>query len=1622
MASTKILFLLFISPIFSPATEAQDGNPLYHYCSSNQTFSANNAFQSDRTTLLSSLASANIEFFNFTVASGGDTVYGLFMCRGDVNLQLCHQCVVNATQRLTVMHKGPDDPTRMRDPSGAHGPLSIQGSRRKSQRARHNTRMKELQAEQKRTNEFIDEARDRFNKLEGMMEALMTRMDIMSQRWDTNTKEETGDPTKTNTQTVPYVHTVGKQIKVDFPRFDGSDALNWIFKAEQYFKYYEMTDAQKLVIASVHMEGEVLPWFQMLERTGRVPTWYTLVKAVEAQYGPSEFNCARSQLFKLVQRGPLDEYNEKFIALANRTEEIPESALLDCYLGGLKPELKKEVLVQRPLTVLKAMSIARLFAEASEQSVVTKTRSNAYYGGGGYLSKGMGTHSNTSTGSLTNLSGGGKTNLPPLLPTPNRPPIKKITPAEMQIRREKGLCYTCDEKFSPTHKCANKQLMMLHSEEDSEDVTEEHDEVPVESTFHHLSLHALRGTQGPATIRFNGSIYGTNVQILLDGGSSDNFLHPRIVQHLQLPVEQTTEVRVLGGIGPIKRTNQVVVDVPVKICDYTLKMTMLVLPVAGVDMVIGADWLETLGPHVADYSTSTVKFLTNGQWITLRGFRGKPMAQATFHHLVRIQQTDSMAECFMVEAVDPQFIEIPEDLPSDLALVLKSYSSVFQKPRGLPPSRDHEHRIELLPGTQPVKVRPYRYPVSQKTEIEQIVEDLLNEGLIRPSSSPFSAPVILVKKKDGTWRFCIDYRALNAVTVKDAFPMPTVDELIDELHGSVFYSKLDLRSGYHQILMRESDREKTAFRTHQGLYEWMVMPFGLTNAPATFQSLMNSIFRPYLRRFVLIFFDDILIYSDTWELHLNHVELVLDTLARHRLFAKMCKCAFGRRRIEYLGHVISERGVEMDESKVKAIQDWPQPTNATQLKGFLGLSGYYRRFIKKYAQIASPLTKLLGKDAFDWTNEAQCAFETLKEAIIQAPVLILPDFTKPFILETDASGIGLGAVLSQDGHPIAFFSKKLSPRMQAQSVYVRELMAITEAISKFRHYLFGHYFIIRTDHASLKHLGDQVIQTPEQEAFLPKLLGYRFDIEYKPGRHNQAADALSRVSCMAITSLGSSFMDRVYEVVRSSALIQQLKDKIKNGVAVDGGYQLKQSDLYWRNHLVIPHDQPDLIKAILDEFHASVIGGHAGFLRTLHKVARLFFWPKMRQDIRIYVQQCRICQQAKSSQLHPAGLLQPLPVPERIWEDISMDFITGLPIVKGNSVILVVVDRLSKYGHFLPLPATFSSTSVAEVFVQHIVKLHGIPKSIVTDRDKTSIGMVPFKVVYGRDPPPVLRHSSLEDTPLDIHQQLIRRDEVLDTLKQNLLRAQCRMKYYADRNRSDVEYQVGDMVWVKLRPYRQHSVELRKFHKLALRYFGPFKVLERIGRVAYKLELPTHTRIHPVFHVSTLKKFYGEVVPPPFVPLPLLSVPEGPLLRPVAVLDSRVVQQRDKWVKQFLVQWDGPDEESWEDAAALESLYPSLDLEGKEAIIWYDECMLRYSNRSFFSTVETYPQLFMWNVGNMSREESFSVILPFTLNLTVQELAEAPFGAKKFNATEIHITNFGPLTSGSTSSSAKFFR
>ncbi|WVZ05912.1 hypothetical protein V8G54_019258 [Vigna mungo] len=1301
-----------------------------------------------------------------------------------------------------------------------------------------NTRLKDLQNEVKNNVEDLRRLSQTVEKLEAalaiqskLQDKKMDQIQIALQQLLENASHSIGN--SSNSGSAARVNplsmtTMTRNISLGFPHFDGSTpVLEWIYKADKFFNYHNTSDIDRVEIASMHFEKEVIPWFQMLQKMEAVTTWTALSRALESQFGPSPFDCPMADLFKLQQLGSVSDYYLKFMALANRSNGLTEEVVLNCFINGLKVDIKRDVVAMTPATLLRAVALAKLY----EEKYSTITKSSPSYSPRFPTSLVSSIPSNSSPrNTLKQPFSEAKPLTPPLLPTPPGPQLK-----------------------NPQYDIAVQDILSLDA--------------------HHLSLNALKGGLGVGTIKFKASIGTLPVTVLIDGGSSDTFLQPRVAKFLKLPIVQAPTFRVMVGNGNYMEFEGLIQDLKLHAQGNVFQLSAFLLPISGADLILGASWLKTIGPHLADYETLQIRFLYGGKFNTLQGDNDHLLHTAQLHHIRRLVHTNAIAEVYNMQLIHEDVIpssllelQLPVEMTPDLALLLQTYSFVFSIPSGLPPPRSHVHQIPLLEGSNPVKVRPYRYPHSQKEEIERLVAQMLQEGIIQPSSSPFSSPIILVKKKDGSWRVCTDYRALNAITIKDSFPIPTVDELIDELYGASYFSKLDLRSGYHQILLKLEDRYKTAFRTHQGLYEWLVMPFGLSNAPATFQSLMNKIFKGLLRRFVLVFFDDILVYSVSWKDHLQHLERVLSILKDNHLFAKFSKCTFGVQQINYLGDTLSGDGVVMDVEKLEAVRNWIRPSNQKQLRGFLGLTGYYRCFVKGYANIAAPLTDLLKKEAFKWTDTTEQAFTALKTALTTTPVLAIPNFLEPFVLETDASGSGIGAVLSQHKHPITYFSKKLSPRMQTQSAYIREFYAITEALAKFRHYLLGHKFILKTDQKSLKDLLDQTLQTPAQQQWLPKFLGYDFTIQYTPGKDNIPADALSRSLAMAWSEPVNSWLKLVADATQKDAALLQIYQQCIQHAGRFEDYTLHKDTL---------------INMILAQFHTFKVGGHAGTTRTTARIGAQFYWPRMREDIRKYIKECVICQQAKVSQSLPTSLLQPLPIPNIIWEDIAMDFITNLPLSHGHSNIMVMIDRLSKFAHFIPLKPGFNS-KVA---------------------------------VYGKPPPSLIRYEyNEEDT-----------SALQDT--QNY------MKNQADKKRRDVTLEVGDLALVKLQPYRQHSVVLRKHQKLSLRYFGPFEVIAKIEQVAYKLLLPESAKIHPVFHISLLKKFHGNQKQQ-YLPLPLTTSEFGPLIQPIRILDSRTIVRNGKQVEQRLVQWDSLSEaeNSWEDLVELQQSYPNFNFVDKVAV------------------------------------------------------------------------------------------
>ena len=872
-------------------------------------------------------------------------------------------------------------------------------------------------------------------------------------------------------------------------------------------------------------------------------------------------------------------------------------------------------------------------------------------------------------------------------------------------------------------------------------------------------------------IMYTGNVNGNKARILIDSGASDNFISESFIKDSKIKSENSTikTEASLAVKGSECSIDKIVRNLEIEIGEYKDKLESIkVLDLAAYDIILGMTWLEKYNPSI-DYKFKRVTIFSNGKVTNFISQQNQNQNKnnslysrshnAKFLNNSKIANESVKLFCISSKQIRKQYSKIESafiaiiNSKNELASInnissnesnnkhplIEKYHDVFPSdlPYGLPPSRNIDHKIEIIPGSEPPSKATYKMSPSELDELKKIIQELLEHGFIQPSMSPYGAPVLFVKKKDGSIRMCVDYRALNKITIKNKYPLPRIDELLDRLKGAKYFSKIDLRSGYHQVRIDESDIPKTAFRTRYGHFEFLVLPFGLTNAPATFMHMMQSIFRKCLDEFVIIFLDDILIYSKTKEEHEKHVEEVLKLLRENKLYAKESKCEFFKNKMSFLGHIVGENGISMEEQKIKAVKEWPIPKDVSDVRSFLGLAGYYRRFVHKFSEIASPISELLQKDIiFKWTEKHDEAFKKLKYALTTAPVLIIHDDNFPTIVRSDSSGFAVGATLLQDQgnglQPCAFMSKKMLPAERNYRVHEQEMLGIICALKEWRHYLSGskYQITIITDHHSLKHFDTQPHLTARQARWAEFLSEFDYNIIYKEGKDNIVADALSRRSDLkldhvtVVNSLSTSISNDENKLLEEIK-INYLKDKVcknllkncKKPFHLENGLIMRGEQIY------IPLNKK-IMTEILKEAHDIPISGHMGINKTLEKINRKYYWPKMHRHIQYYINTCMKCQENKSSNQLPMGLLQSLPIPERRWQQITMDFIVQLPMTKnGNDSIIVIVDKLSKMACYIPTTVNVTAQQVAKLVFENIVRHHGVPESIVSDRDSRFTSM-----------------------------------------------------------------------------------------------------------------------------------------------------------------------------------------------------------------------------------------------------------------------------------------------------------
>ncbi|KAJ1586494.1 hypothetical protein NDA11_001111 [Ustilago hordei] len=907
----------------------------------------------------------------------------------------------------------------------------------------------------------------------------------------------------------------------------------------------------------------------------------------------------------------------------------------------------------------------------------------------------------------------------------------------------------------------------------------------------------------------------------------------------------------------------------------------------------------------------------------------------------------------------------------------------------LPHHTEHDLHLELIEGGKPPQGPLYLKGPKEMSELRRYLDENLEKGFIRPSKSPARSPVLFVPKKDGGLRLCVDYRGLNEITVKNRAPLPLIEEQLFLLRKARIYTKLDLRAAYNLIRIAKGDEWKTAFGTQLGLYEYLVMPFGLANAPAHFQSFINDIFRDIIGVYVVVYLDDFLIFSDTEEVHVKHVTEVLTRLRSNRLFAKLSKCEFHTKTVEFLGYIIKPTGIEMDPEKVRTVKEWPMPESIHDIQRFLGFANFYRRFIAHFARIAKPLTALVKPierfKKFELPEEAQQAFHKLIQAFTSAGVLQHFDYHLPTRLETDASDFAIAGVLKQEHegrwHPVAFYSRKMSSAEKNYEIHDKELLAVYRPGDK------GGEPDALTRRTDMQPAGE------EQDHNVRQLLPPRV---FKETADHDSLLVAPMISMESIASKGLKDLVKIFQ-----PLDQELQE-----IHRKKPFELKDDLWYSGGRLVIPkvimpgrtnnrHSRSakevdgqslsveHLRFMVMTQCHDGITAGHVGRDATIKAAQRHYWWPNMTAWIADYVASCPVCARYKAPRHRPYGLLQPLATPDRPWGSISLDFIEGLPTSKKYDSktydsILVIVDRLTKFAILAPTHKTVTAKQTAVLLYGHMVRLFGYPDHMVSDRGRqfisgawkafaeqmgvkhslstayhpqtdgqtervnqvieqylrmycnyeqndwanlldtaafvynntvhNSIGVSPFFACYGWNPkahPDIPQRLGVNDPGR--FEYLMDGKERCKYLQEQIREAQRRSVNQYNRKHKDIEFKVGDMVYINRRNWKTR----RPTPKLDTRFAGPYPVQERVGRRAYRITLPANLRVHDVFHVSMLEPARTSSLPQRAEQPTIPSLPDEDLDFEVeALIDKR----SHNGTTEYKVLWRGYSEEaaSWE--------------------------------------------------------------------------------------------------------------
>uniref|UniRef100_A0A2N9HIT5 Reverse transcriptase n=1 Tax=Fagus sylvatica TaxID=28930 RepID=A0A2N9HIT5_FAGSY len=957
-----------------------------------------------------------------------------------------------------------------------------------------------------------------------------------------------------------------------------------------------------------------------------ITDWPEMKQQLSRNYLPPTYRSALLEKWNSLRQGhrSVTDYLEQFQEYKRRCQIVEEEVVtLDRFKRGLNDDLRRELIIRGVTSLDQAYELARNCELAAKSFFVRRSDTR-----------------NTTTYPQSSVYRPPKAN-PTSAPLGKDDKGKGIV-SEPTKPGSRLQCFKCNGFGHVASKCPSKTLL-IQEEDGKEDNMEE-------------------------------LVYDPNLEGIQDDGEEwedePNYLGciraistPTVIFEDHPDVPRVNVVRVIIDSGELYKCGVLYSCFPLRLED---DIWCDVLPMDVGHIILGRPWLYDLDVTLHGRSNSC-SFVFEGKKIKLTPLQPKPIEVNKKREVMapkglniishkafeRVANQESVVLVLVAREVP---LEIPlalhEEPPEEVKSVLNEFQDVFPEdlPDQLPPMRDIQHAIDFVPGATLPNLPHYRLNPTAHAELQRQVDALLQKGFIRESLSP-------------------------------------LDDMLDMMAGATIFSKIDLKSGYHQIRVRSGDEWKTAFKTKDGLYEWMC-------------TLMTS--------------------SSTANLRHNTLTTSPKSalpLGKESLYGNLKKCSFFTDRVIFLGFIVSSEGVSPDPQKVQSVVDWPQPKNIHDVRSFHGLASFYRRFIRGFSTIMSPIIDCMKQGEFKWTNAATKAFTEIKKKLTEAPIMRLPDFTKPFEVECDASGLGIGGVLSQERHPVAYFSEKLNDAKLKYSTYDKEFYAIVRSLWHWEHYLLPHEFVIYSDHDALRYLQSQKHLNFRHGQWVEFLQRYSFVVKHRAGIENKAADALSRrLSLLSIMSVEVTGFERLKEDYDSCPDFGEVYSNLRSTPhPTRDDYFLQNGYLFKANRLCIP--RTSIRDFLVWEIHAGGLAGHFGRDKTIEEVERQFYWPSLKRDVAKIVGQCRTCQLAKHRKQN-TGLYTPLPVPDRPWQDVSMDFVLGLPhTFRKHDSILVVVDRFSKMAHFIPCSKTSDASKIAKLYFDEIVKLYGLPKTIVFDRD-----------------------------------------------------------------------------------------------------------------------------------------------------------------------------------------------------------------------------------------------------------------------------------------------------------------